>query len=68
MSINKHLQGENRGREKEVWEMKKLFFISAGFASVNKDRCKSGLSGLRHIRNVQVWMGCKPCRLKTKIV
>jgi len=34
MSINRHLQVENRGREKEVWEMKKLFFISAGFTSV----------------------------------
>jgi len=65
MSINKHLQRESRGREKEVWEMKNDFFISAGFASVNKDRCKSGLSGLWHFGNVQVWMGCKPCRLET---
>jgi len=65
MTIDKHLQGKNRGREKEVWEMKKSFFISAGFASVNKDRCESGLSGLRHVGNVQVWMGCKPCRLET---
>jgi len=45
MTIDKHLQGKNRGREKEVWEMKKSFFISAGFALANKDRCKSGLSG-----------------------
>jgi len=29
MSINNYLQGEDRGREKEVWEMKKSFFISA---------------------------------------
>jgi len=64
MSIDKHLQGENRG-EKEVWEMKNDFFISAGFASVNKDRCKSGLSGLWHFGNVQVRMGCKHCRLQT---
>jgi hypothetical protein len=50
VSINRHLQGENRGREKEVWEMKKLFFVSAGFISANKGRCESGLSGLRHFR------------------
>jgi hypothetical protein len=36
--------------EKEVWEMKKLFFISAGFISTNKGRYESGLSGLRHLR------------------
>jgi len=54
MTIDKHLQGENKGREKEVWEMKKSFFISAGFASVNKDRCKSGLSGQQ--------LGVKRCR------
>jgi len=54
MSIDKHLQGENSGREKEVWEMKNDFFISAGFASVNKDRCESGLSGQQ--------LGVKRCR------
>jgi hypothetical protein len=30
--------------------MKKSFFISAGFASVNKGRCESGLSGQRHVK------------------
>jgi hypothetical protein len=34
MSINRCLQRENRGRENELWEMKKTFFISAGFTSV----------------------------------
>jgi hypothetical protein len=65
MSIDRHSQGENRVKENCVWEMKNDFFISAGFASVNKDRCKSGLSGIRHFGNFQVWMGCKSCRLKT---
>jgi len=65
MRINRRLQGENRERKKEVWEMKKSFFMSAGFASANKGRCQSGLSGRRHVGHVQVWMGCKPCRLKT---
>jgi len=50
--------------EKEVWEMKKSVFISAGFISENKGRLESGLSGRGHVRNVQVWMGCKHCRLK----
>jgi len=62
MSIDRHLQGKIRG-EKEVWEMKKSFFISAGFASAKKGRCQSALSRRRHVGNVQVWMGCKPCRL-----
>jgi hypothetical protein len=74
MSIDRRLQGENRGRKKEVWEMRKSFFISAGFISENKGRLESGLSGRRHVgtislrvkssNNVQVWMGCKHCRLK----
>ena len=38
-------------REKEVWEMKKSFFISAGFASANNGRWESGLSGQRHVGN-----------------
>jgi hypothetical protein len=36
---------------------------SAGFTSVNNGRWESGLSGRRHVGNVQVWMGCKHCRL-----
>jgi len=43
MSIDRLLQGENRGREKGVWEMKNIFFISAGFTSANKDRWETGL-------------------------
>jgi len=52
MSIGRCLQRENRARDKEVWEMKKSFFISAGFTSANNGRCESGLSGQRHCRNV----------------
>jgi len=67
MSIDKHLQRENREKKKkkkEVWEMKKSFFISAGCTSANNSRWESGLGGRWHFGNVQVWMGCKPCRLE----
>jgi len=50
MSIDKRLQRKNRVRDKEVWEMKNTFFISAGFTSANNGRWESGLSGLRHFR------------------
>jgi hypothetical protein len=36
MIINKRLKRENRVRDKEVWETKNAFFVSAGFTSVKK--------------------------------
>jgi hypothetical protein len=53
MRKNKYWQmftKRKRGRDKEVWEMKKVFFISAGFTSANNGRCEVGLNGLRHFR------------------
>jgi len=38
MSIDRRLQGENRGREKEVWDMKKSFFMYVGRSQCAADR------------------------------
>jgi hypothetical protein len=44
MSNDKRSQGENRGRQKEVWEMKKFLHFRRIHIS-KKDRYEYGLSG-----------------------
>jgi len=57
-SLRSQVTERERVRKREVWEMKPSSFPPDSHNHI----CESGLGGHRHVGNVQVWMGCEPCR------